>query len=66
MRRDDPIPAPWTKKGMKRSEELGLEMQVCLILKYLPDRELQIVSCLLSWKLFYYFNSPILRPNCLL
>ncbi|XP_015918962.1 E3 ubiquitin-protein ligase UHRF1 isoform X2 [Parasteatoda tepidariorum] len=27
LRRDDPIPAPWTKAGKKRSLELGLEMQ---------------------------------------
>lgn len=28
MRRDDPVPAPWTKEGKKRIESLGLEMQV--------------------------------------
>lgn len=28
MRRDDPVPAPWTKDGKKRIESLGLEMQV--------------------------------------
>ncbi|KFM73683.1 E3 ubiquitin-protein ligase UHRF1, partial [Stegodyphus mimosarum] len=27
LRRDDPIPAPWTKAGEKRIEELGLTMQ---------------------------------------
>ncbi|KAK7010488.1 E3 ubiquitin-protein ligase UHRF1 [Biomphalaria glabrata] len=27
LRRDDPVPAPWTKAGKKRTEELGLEMQ---------------------------------------
>lgn len=27
LRRDDPIPAPWTKAGKKRVQELGLEMQ---------------------------------------
>ncbi|KAG8253591.1 ubiquitin-like with PHD and RING finger domains 2 [Homalodisca vitripennis] len=27
FRRDDPIPAPWTKQGKKRIEALGLEMQ---------------------------------------
>ncbi|CAL4066750.1 unnamed protein product, partial [Meganyctiphanes norvegica] len=26
FRRDDPIPAPWTKEGKKRTEELGLTM----------------------------------------
>ena len=26
LRRDDPIPAPWTKKGIKRIADLGLEM----------------------------------------
>ena len=28
FRRDDPIPPPWSKEGKKRSEELGLEIQV--------------------------------------
>ena len=28
MRRDDPVPPPWTKEGQKRIEKLGLEMQV--------------------------------------
>ncbi|XP_059177141.1 E3 ubiquitin-protein ligase UHRF1-like isoform X2 [Physella acuta] len=27
LRRDDPIPAPWTEDGQKRIEELGLKMQ---------------------------------------
>ncbi|KAH9513390.1 E3 ubiquitin-protein ligase uhrf1 [Bulinus truncatus] len=27
LRRDDPVPPPWTKAGKKRTEELGLEMQ---------------------------------------
>lgn len=27
LRRDDPTPAPWTKAGMKRCEQLGLVMQ---------------------------------------
>ncbi|XP_027232430.2 E3 ubiquitin-protein ligase UHRF1-like [Penaeus vannamei] len=27
LRRDDPIPAPWTKEGKKRIQELGLEME---------------------------------------
>jgi len=27
LRRDDPIPAPWTKAGKRKCEELGLEMQ---------------------------------------
>ncbi|XP_074640769.1 E3 ubiquitin-protein ligase UHRF1-like [Tubulanus polymorphus] len=27
LRRDDPIPAPWTKAGKKKIEQLGLEMQ---------------------------------------
>ena len=26
LRRDDPIPAPWTNEGIKRIESLGLEM----------------------------------------
>ena len=28
MRRDDPIPAPWTKQGKLRIQQLGLVMQV--------------------------------------
>jgi len=28
LRRDDPSPAPWTKDGQRRIEELGLTMQV--------------------------------------
>ena len=28
LRRDDPIPAPWTKEGKKRTEQLGLTMEV--------------------------------------
>jgi len=28
LRRDDPDPAPWTKEGKKRIEELGLVMEV--------------------------------------
>lgn len=31
LRRDDPIPAPWTKEGKKRAEQLGLTMQVRVI-----------------------------------
>jgi len=27
FRRDDPAPAPWTKAGKKRSQQLGLVMQ---------------------------------------
>ena len=33
IRRDDPVPAPWTKEGKKRIENLGLTMQVII---YLP------------------------------
>ena len=29
FRRDDPSPAPWTKAGKKKSQDLGLEMEVC-------------------------------------
>ena len=28
LRRDDPAPAPWTKAGKRRIEELGLTIQV--------------------------------------
>jgi hypothetical protein len=28
LRRDDPNPAPWSKAGKKKIEELGLAMQV--------------------------------------
>lgn len=28
FRRDDPIPPPWSKKGKKRTESLGLKMIV--------------------------------------
>jgi len=28
LRRDDPSPAPWTKAGKRRIEELGLTIQV--------------------------------------
>jgi E3 ubiquitin-protein ligase UHRF1 len=28
LKRDDPTPAPWTKEGKKRIEELGLTVQV--------------------------------------
>jgi len=28
LRRDDPSPAPWTKAGKRRIEQLGLTMQV--------------------------------------
>ena len=28
MRRDDPIPAPWTKAGKKRVAELDLQISV--------------------------------------
>jgi len=28
LRRDDPKPAPWTKEGKKKMQELGLVMQV--------------------------------------
>ena len=31
MRRDDPVPPPWTEEGQKRIEELGLEMQVKIV-----------------------------------
>jgi hypothetical protein len=29
--RDDPVPAPWTKEGEKRAEQLGLTMPVWVI-----------------------------------
>lgn len=32
LRRDDTIPAPWTKAGKERIESLGLEMQVFIII----------------------------------
>lgn len=31
LRRDDPIPAPWTDAGKRRIASLGLEMQVFII-----------------------------------
>lgn len=32
LRRDDPTPAPWTKKGKERIAELGLELIVSVML----------------------------------
>lgn len=37
LRRDDPIPAPWTKEGEKRTQQLGLVMQVRSLPKKLPS-----------------------------
>lgn len=31
LKRDDPVPAPWTKAGKERIDSLGLEMQVYII-----------------------------------
>ena len=35
MRRDDPVPPPWTEEGQRRIEELGLEMVASIKFEHL-------------------------------
>ena len=53
LRRDDPIPAPWTKEGKKRTAELGLEMQVNIVIVFCKEKK---KNCLFYVPVFFISN----------